>query len=131
MLNPTSRVLVVDDMMTMRKIITRMLSDLGFRDCVEAADGLRAWEALTKANPPIELIVSDINMPGLTGIEFLKKIRAEAKYRNLPVIFLTAESDLQTVKSAIESNVTSYLLKPVSPVELKKKLDALLTPKSA
>jgi two-component system chemotaxis response regulator CheY len=125
MFDPRWRVLVVDDMMTMRKIVIKMLKDLGFTEFVEACDGLRGWEALDKASPSIQLIFSDINMPRMGGLDLLRKVRSEAKYREIPFILLTGEVDMKTVESAVESNVTIYLLKPISPDQMKKKLLAL------
>jgi two-component system, chemotaxis family, chemotaxis protein CheY len=118
-----TKVLVVDDMMTMRKIVTKNLKEFGFTDILEAADGNLAWEQLTKAAPPVQLIISDWNMPNCSGLEFLKKIRTDAKYAKLPFIMLTAEAEASQVKEALVAGVTNYVIKPFTSDALKTKLE--------
>ena len=118
-----TRILVIDDMMTMRKIVNKNLKELGFTDLQEAADGNLAWTALTAANPPIQLIISDWNMPNCSGLELLKKVRADAKYAKVPFIMLTAEAEATQVKEAVISGVTNYIIKPFTADALKQKLE--------
>ena len=97
MLNQNSRILVVDDMGTMRKIIINMLKDFGFIHFVEVSDADRAWEILATASPAIDMIISDVNMPGMSGVDFLKAVRSEPRFAKLPFIFLTSDADMKTV----------------------------------
>lgn len=118
-----TKILVVDDMMTMRKIVTKGLKDLGYSDIQEAADGNLAWAALDAANPPFQLIVSDWNMPNCSGLDFLKKLRADARFKTIPFIMLTAEAEAHQVKEAILAGVTNYITKPFTGETLKQKIE--------
>ena len=84
------KVLVVDDSSTMRRIIVNTLSRLGYKDTVQGADGVEAWEAM-QANPDIGVVITDWNMPNMNGLELVKKIRAEEKYVDIPIIMVTTE----------------------------------------
>lgn len=117
------KVLVVDDMMTMRKIVSKNLKDFGFTDVIEAADGNLAWTALTSSATPVQLIISDWNMPNCSGLEFLKKLRADAKFAKLPFIMLTAEAEAAQVKEALLAGVSNYIVKPFTAEALKIKLE--------
>jgi two-component system chemotaxis response regulator CheY len=118
------RVLVVDDMMTMRKLVTKCCKEIGFTDFVEAADGALAFAELEKANPPIGLVISDWNMPNLTGLDFLKKVRADARFKALPFVLVTAEAEQSQVVEAVKAGVTNYVVKPFTAQILKEKLEA-------
>ena len=118
-----SRILVIDDMMTMRKIVAKNLKELGFHDIQDAADGNLGWQALTASNPPIQLIISDWNMPNCSGLELLKKVRADSKYAKLPFVLLTAEAEATQVKEALVAGVTNYIIKPFTGDTLKQKLE--------
>jgi two-component system chemotaxis response regulator CheY len=78
------KILVVDDSSTMRRIIVNTLGRLGYKDVVQAADGVEAWEAL-QANPDIGVVITDWNMPNMNGLELVKKIRAQDKYKAMPL----------------------------------------------
>lgn len=123
MYDPKTRVLVVDDMMTMRKIVAKACKDIGFVDITEAADGQKAWEALQAAQPPIGLVISDWNMPNCTGIDLLRRVRADSRYKSVPFILLTAESEGHQVAEAVKSGVDNYIVKPFTPDLLGKKLE--------
>lgn len=123
MFDPKTRVLVVDDMMTMRKIVTKACKDMGFDDITEAADGQKAWEAIQAAEPTIGLVISDWNMPNCTGLDLLKRVRADSRFKKLPFILLTAESEGQQVAEAVKSGVDNYIVKPFTPDLLQKKLE--------
>lgn len=116
------KVLVVDDMLTMRKIVSKTCKELGFKDIVEAADGNLAFQGL-QSNPSVGLIISDWNMPNCTGIDFLRKVRAEARFAKLPFIMLTAESEAGQVAEAIKAGVDNYIVKPFTADVLSKKLE--------
>lgn len=110
-------------MMTMRKIVTKNLKELGFSDIQEAADGNIGWEVLTKSVPPIQLVISDWNMPNFSGLELLKKVRADANYGKVPFLLLTAEAEAHQVKEAVMAGVTNYIIKPFTADILKLKLE--------
>lgn len=118
-----TRILILDDMMTMRKIVTKNLKEIGFTDIQEAADGNIGWDVLTKSSPPVQLIVSDWNMPNFSGLELLKKVRADASYGKVPFLLLTAEAEAHQVKEAVLAGVTNYIIKPFTAETLKLKLE--------
>ncbi len=123
MFDPKTRILVVDDMLTMRKIITKVLKELGFVDITEASDGLDAWEKVKNAESPFGLIISDWNMPKMTGLEFLKLVRAELSLAKTPFLLVTAEAEMTQVAEAVKSGVDQYVVKPFSQDALKSKLE--------
>lgn len=116
-------VLVVDDMTTMRKIVQKALKEIGFSNFVEAPDGQKAWEVLNDSPVPVGLVISDWNMPNATGLDFLKRVRADGRYKGLPFVLLTAESELEQVKEAVLAGVDNYIVKPFTPAMLKQKLE--------
>ena len=124
------KVLIVDDMLTMRKIVTKSCRDLGFKNFVEAADGALAWKTLNE-NPDVGLIISDWNMPNMSGLDFLKRVRADSKFAPLPFVLLTAESELEQVKTAVAAGVDNYIVKPFTPSVLQQKLDHVYQKKNA
>jgi two-component system, chemotaxis family, chemotaxis protein CheY len=117
------RILVVDDMSTMRKIVTKSCQALGFTDFIDAADGALAFNALESSTTPVGLIISDWNMPNCSGLDFLKKVRADSRFKNLPFILVTAESEKDQIIEAIKSGVSGYVIKPFTPDILAKKME--------
>ncbi len=118
----TTRILVIDDMMTMRKVVMKALRELGFADLQEAANGELGWNILSSSSPPVQLIISDWNMPVLSGLELLKKVREDGRFHKLPFVLLTAESEASQIKSALSLGVSNYIIKPFTPDSLKEKL---------
>jgi len=114
------KVLVVDDMSTMRKIVGKILKDMGYTNIVEAADGNQAWEAVQKDS--IGLIISDWNMPNCSGLDFLKKVRGDSRFKKTPFILVTAEAEQHQVAEAVKSGVDQYVVKPFSKDALEAKL---------
>ena len=125
MFDASTKILIVDDMMTMRKVVIKACKSLGFTDFTEAKDGLDAWKKLSESPEPIQLIISDWNMPNSSGLDFLKKIRADAKFAKLPFVLLTAESEASQVKEAIMAGVDNYITKPFSADVLKERLETV------
>ena len=123
MFDPKTRVLVIDDMLTMRKIVMKNLKEMGFTNLTEAADGNLGWAVIEAGNPPVELVISDWNMPNCTGLALLKKVRADARFAKLPFIMLTAEAEAPQVKEAVVSGATNYILKPFTAEVLKQKIE--------
>lgn len=122
-----ANILIVDDMLTMRKLVKKACQTLGFRQFIEAVDGQDAYRKLLDAPTPIQLIISDWNMPNCSGLEFLKKVRANEKHKELPFVLLTAEVEIHQVKAAVEAGVSSYLIKPFTADGLKQKLNTAYT----
>lgn len=108
------KILLLDDMITLRDALTTTLKKLGFTDISQAVDGQQGLEKAKEAtaSKPFELIFSDIMMPKCTGIEFLKQLRTIEVYKKTPVIMITSESELATVLEAVEAGANSYVLKP-------------------
>lgn len=125
MFHPGIRVLVVDDMMTMRKLVSKICKELGATDITEASDGAKAWEAITNANPAFGLVISDWNMPNSTGLDLLKRVRSDSRFKNLPFLMVTAEAEQGQVADAVKSGVDNYLVKPFDKETLKSKLEAI------
>lgn len=123
MFAPTTRVLIVDDMMTMRKIVSKTLRDIGLTDIQEAADGNLAWDILCKSEPGIQLVISDWNMPNCTGLELLKRVKADPKYAKLPFVLLTAEAEAAQITEALKSGVSNYIIKPFTAEIVRQKLE--------
>ncbi|NDV20594.1 response regulator [Pseudodesulfovibrio sp. JC047] len=117
------RVLVVDDFSTMRKIIKNILRQLGFTNIVEADDGSTAWEVLNKDN--IDFIVSDWNMPTMSGIELLRKVRASEEYADIPFLMVTAEAQQENIIEAVQAKVSNYIVKPFTPETLGQKIEKI------
>lgn len=126
MFPPDTKVLVVDDMLTMRKIVSKNLKENNLADVTEAPDGEQAWAKLDeaeKAGAPFQLILSDWNMPKLSGVEFLKKVRADPRFKTLPFILITAEAEKSQVMEAVQAGVSNYIVKPFTGAQLKEKLE--------
>lgn len=127
MFHKSTQILVVDDMPTIREMVKSQLKALGYHSLSDAEDGDRALQMLKNVkgdNPDFGLVISDWNMPGLSGIEFLKAIRSMEKFKELPFILLTSESEREQVTEAIFAGVSQYIVKPFSPKTLEAKLKA-------
>ena len=122
MFDVKTKVLVVDDMLTMRKIVAKIMRELGFTDIHEALDGDEAWAKVQAED--YGLIISDWNMPKCSGLEFLKKIRSDEKFAKTPFVLVTAEAESHQVAEAIKSGVDQYVVKPFSRDSLKIKLES-------
>lgn len=122
------RVLVVDDMLTMRKIISHQLKGLDISGIIEANDGNAAWQILEKesgSTKPIQFIISDWNMPNMTGLDLLKKCRGNPTYRDVAFMMVTAEAEVVQVKEAVASGVDNYIVKPFTPAAFQEKFKAV------
>ena len=118
--NKNMRILIVDDFSTMRRIIKNLLNDLGYTNTAEAEDGNSALTALSQGS--FEFVVTDWNMPGMTGIELLKAIRADERFKTLPVLMVTAEAKREQIIEAAQNGVNGYIIKPFTAVTLEEKL---------
>jgi len=115
--------LVVDDFSTMRRIVRNLLKELGFTNVDEAEDGVVALSKLK--NGSFEFVVSDWNMPNMTGIELLQAIRADAELKNLPVLMVTAEAKKENIIAAAQAGANGYVVKPFTAATLEEKLNKI------
>ena len=115
-----TRFLVVDDFSTMRRIMRNLLKELGFMNVEEAGDGVEALARLRADK--FDFVVSDWNMPNMTGIELLQAIRADAGLRHLPVLMVTAEAKRENIIMAAQAGASGYVVKPFTAAKLDEKL---------
>lgn len=120
------KVLLVDDSGMIRAIQKKILTDIGLKDFVEATDGLLALKAV--AANKFDLILLDWNMPNLSGIETLKKLKSNPASKSIPVIMVTSESEKSQILEAIKIGAANYVVKPFTPAVLKDKLAPYLPP---
>ena len=120
------KVLIVDDYKTMLRIIKNLLRQLGFEDIEEATDGTMALDKIKENNGNFGLIISDWNMEPMTGIELLRHVRADDKFKHIPFIMVTAESKSENVIAAKEAGVSNYIVKPFNAETLKSKMVSVL-----
>jgi two-component system chemotaxis response regulator CheY len=117
------KILIVDDYSTMRRIIKNLLQELGFTNTHEADDGNTALPMLQSGG--YDFLVSDWNMPGMTGIELLKAVRADAQLSKLPVLMVTAESKREQIIEAAQAGVNGYVVKPFTAGTLEEKVNMI------
>jgi two-component system chemotaxis response regulator CheY len=126
--NPKQKILIVDDMNTMRKIIKGMLQKMGCDNLTEADDGIPAWKMIQDAHAagvPYQFVISDWNMPGMTGLDLLKNVRSKEEFKTLPFMMVTAEAEQANVVVAVKAGVSNYIIKPFNPDTLKTKIDKI------
>ena len=119
------KLLVVDDSSTMRRIIKNTLARLNYKDIVEGEHGVEAWEYLD-ANADIDMLITDWNMPEMNGLELVKKVRADERFADMPIIMVTTEGGKAEVITALKAGVNNYIVKPFTPQVLKEKLGAVI-----
>jgi len=117
------KILVVDDFSTMRRIVKNLLGDLGFKNIGEADDGNTALPKLQSGN--FDFLVTDWNMPGMTGIDLLKAVRADPNLSSLPVLMVTAESKREQIIEAAQAGVNGYVVKPFTAGTLEEKINKI------
>jgi two-component system chemotaxis response regulator CheY len=120
------RALIVDDSSVMRKIVERSLRQAGLESLVifEASSGSEGLDLLK--TQPVDLILSDINMPTMDGLEFLRQLRAQKLAPDVPVVMITTESSMEFVQQAIEAGAKSYIRKPFTAEQVKERVLSLL-----
>jgi two-component system chemotaxis response regulator CheY len=114
------KVLVVDDFATMRKVVRNLLKQAGYEDIVEAEDGVMALKALKSQK--IDVVISDWNMPNMSGLELLKAVRADADLAKTPFLMVTAEALQENIVAAVKAGVSNYIVKPFTPEVLNEKI---------
>lgn len=117
------KILIVDDFSTMRRIIKNLLRDLGFTNTAEADDGSTALPMLQ--NGSFDFLITDWNMPGMTGIDLLKAVRADDKLKTLPILMVTAEAKRDQIIEAAQAGVNGYVVKPFTAAVLKEKIEKI------
>jgi two-component system chemotaxis response regulator CheY len=117
-------VLVVDDFATMRKVVRNILRQIGYENIAEAENGEEALR-LAKSKP-FGLIISDWNMPVMTGIDFLRALRADEKTKSVPFLMVTAEALKENIIEALKAGASNYIVKPFTPDTLSQKLNMIL-----
>jgi len=117
------KVLMVDDFATMRRILKNVLKQIGFTNMIEADDGSTALAALKKDE--VGLIISDWNMPKVSGLELLKTVRSDESMKGMPFLMVTAEGQKDNVVQAVQAGVSNYIVKPFTPEAIKEKLEQI------
>jgi two-component system chemotaxis response regulator CheY len=115
--------LVVDDSLTMRRIIINALQRIGYTEAVEASNG---HEALSRFDSSIGFIITDWNMPAMNGVDFARAVRATPEGQSVPILMVTTRGAREDIVHAVEAGVNNYILKPFTPSVLKEKIDRLL-----
>lgn len=118
------RFLVVDDSTTMRRIIINTLNKVGYTDCAEASNGREGVERLAMIT--VDMVITDWNMPEMSGIEFIRSVRANAATKDLPVLMVTTNAAKDDIVEALRAGVNSYVVKPFTPETIKEKIQAML-----
>ncbi|MDC8447847.1 MAG: chemotaxis response regulator CheY [Nitrospira sp.] len=118
--DPNMKILVVDDMVTMRRIVKNILKQLGFANVEEAENGQEALQKLRADS--YGFVVSDWNMPVMTGIDMLRAIRADEKLKTISVLMVTAEAQQSNLVEAVQAGVSNYIVKPFTAETLQEKI---------
>ena len=118
------RFLIVDDSSTMRRIIINTLNKLGYKECHEAANGREGVERL--ATTPVDMVITDWNMPEMSGIDFIRAVRANDATKQLPVLMVTTNAAEDDIVEALKAGVNNYVVKPFTPDTIKEKIQAAL-----
>ena len=122
-MNTNLKFLVVDDFSTMRRIVRNLLKELGFTNVDEAEDGVVALQKLRAGS--FDFIVSDWNMPNMTGIELLRTVRQDPALKHLPVLMVTAEAKKENIVEAAQAGASGYIVKPFTAATLDEKLNKI------
>ncbi len=117
------KILVVDDFPTMRRIIRNLLKELDYTNVEEAEDGAMALEKLRGGG--FNFVITDWNMPRMSGIDLLRAIRADEELKSIPVLMVTAEAKKENVIEAVQAGVSNYIVKPFTAASLKEKIDLI------
>lgn len=117
------RILVVDDFATMRRIIKNLLTELGFNNLDEADDGKTALPIMKTGE--VDFLVTDWNMPGMTGLELVKAVRSDPKLRHTPILMVTAEAKKSQIVEAAQAGINGYVVKPFTSGTLNEKIERI------
>jgi two-component system, chemotaxis family, chemotaxis protein CheY len=117
------KALVVDDSKLIRQNIIKVLKDLGFGETMGAENGAAGLKKLSKE--PVDLIISDWINPGMTGLEFLKTVRADVKLKGIAFIIVTSQGNKEIVMEAVQAGVNQFIVKPFNAIQLEEKIKAI------
>ena len=123
-MKPETKFLVVDDYLSMRRMVKSVLNDLGYGNVTEADDGSTALPLLRDGQ--FDFLITDWNMPGMPGLDLLKAVRADTRLAKLPVLMVTAEAKREQIVEAVQAGVNGYIIKPFTAEVLKEKLAKIL-----
>lgn len=121
---PDLKFLIVDDFSTMRRIVRNLLKEIGYNNADEAEDGAAALAKLRGGR--FDFVVSDVNMPNMTGFELLAQIRADAQLKDMPVLMVTAEAKKENILAAAQAGASGYIVKPFTKATLEEKVLKIL-----
>ncbi len=122
--NKNLKILIVDDFATMRKVIRNLLKQGGFENVAEAEDGVAALKVLK--SQPVDFVISDWNMPNMSGLELLKAVRADEELKEMPFLMVTAEALKDNVVAAVKAGVSNYIVKPFTAEVLNEKIEKIV-----
>lgn len=123
--NPKMNILVVDDFSTMRRIISNVLRQLGYENIIEAEDGTKALAVLE--TQPVDFVITDWNMPQMSGLDLLKAIRSNKDRKHIPVLMVTAEAMQENIIAAAQAGVNNYIVKPFDAKTLSEKINKIFS----
>ena len=124
-LDKNMKILVVDDFSTMRRIVKNILRQLNFVNIIESDDGSTALDVLQREK--IDLVISDWNMPKMTGLELLKVLKADDALKHIPFLMVTAEAQQENIIEAVKSGVSNYIVKPFTAETLSQKINQIFS----
>lgn len=119
-----SRVIIIDDDSTTRRIVSRLVKQIGFMEFVEAEDGQQAYDLMQESD--FDLVLSDLDMPVMNGMELLEKVRADERLSKIPFIMVTANDSKENIMRAVKAHVSQYIVKPFTATALKEKIAKVL-----
>lgn len=122
MFPPDTKILLAEDMNSIREILIEALESIGFKNIVSCKDGADAWELIQNTTPAFELIVADLNMPVSSGLDLLTRIRASEVHKHLPFLMISEVCDQKTIMNTIKCGADYYLMKPIQAADLPEKL---------
>ena len=122
-------VLVVEDNPNLRKVLVNIVKKIGFPQVFEAEDGMEAWEALEKEK--VGLVLADWNMPRMSGLELLQKMRGSSSAANIPFLMITASDTKESIITAGKHGVDAYIIKPFSVTTISEKIEEAMSKRSA
>lgn len=119
------KVLVVDDSSTMRRILQNCLAEAGYKDVVQASDGIEALDVLAK-DKSVDLMLVDWHMPNMDGFTLLQEVKGRPDYKNIKIIMVTTQAEKQSVVEALQAGASSYVVKPFTPEVIKDKISEVI-----
>ena len=122
MFPPDTKILLAEDMSSVRDVLIETFNSIGFKNITSCKDGADAWEQMQDSSHPIDLIVSDMNMPNSNGLDLLKRVRSTSRFKNLPFLMISESADQEIILNAMKLGADYFLIKPFNGPELSIKL---------